>query len=161
MFLDSPGHRANILGKRWEVMAVGAYKGTDGKKMWTVLFADKCGSTAAATPKPTPKPAAKPQTTATKPRAAATPHPTPRPSLKPKPRPTPRPRATPAPTPDVVLAAVGIEPADASLLRATRPVLDDAVPAAVTDGFRVVDPPADQGLVASIVGEVAGSFFGS
>ena len=45
------GHRANILGKAWDVIGVGAYKGADGKKMWTVLFADKCGS---AHPKPTP-----------------------------------------------------------------------------------------------------------
>ena len=48
-----PGHRANIMGKTWDVIGIGAYKGSSGKKMWTVLFADKCGSTA---PKPTPKP---------------------------------------------------------------------------------------------------------
>ena len=52
-FMDSAGHRANILGKTWDVIGIGAYKGPTGKKMWTVLFADKCGSTA---PKPTPKP---------------------------------------------------------------------------------------------------------
>ena len=57
MFMDSPGHRANILGD-WNVMGVGAYKGADGKKMWTVLFADKCG----ATPTPTPHPKAHAQT---------------------------------------------------------------------------------------------------
>ena len=45
MFMDSSGHRANILGKAWDVIGVGAYKGSDGKKMWTVLFADKCGTT--------------------------------------------------------------------------------------------------------------------
>ena len=44
MFMDSSGHRANILGKSWDVIGVGAYKGSDGKKMWTVLFADKCGA---------------------------------------------------------------------------------------------------------------------
>ncbi len=79
MFMDSSGHRKNILGKSWDVIGVGAYKGSDGKKMWTVLFADKCGSTAHAeadrqadaqahaeadapspTAKPTPKPTAKP-----------------------------------------------------------------------------------------------------
>ena len=41
--MESPGHRANILGKSWDVIGVGAYKGPTGKKMWTVLFADKCG----------------------------------------------------------------------------------------------------------------------
>ena len=43
MFMDSSGHRANILGKSWDVIGVGSYKGSDGRKMWTVLFADKCG----------------------------------------------------------------------------------------------------------------------
>ncbi|MER3418133.1 MAG: hypothetical protein C4343_03265, partial [Chloroflexota bacterium] len=65
-FMNSSGHRANILGKAWDVIGVGAYKGPNGKKMWTVLFADKCGATApTATPKPTP---------------VATPKPTPKPS---------------------------------------------------------------------------------
>src|SRR3712207_8263379 len=31
MFLDSDGHRKNILGKAWVVMGVGAYKGEDGR----------------------------------------------------------------------------------------------------------------------------------
>jgi uncharacterized protein YkwD len=48
MFMDSPAHRQNILGKAWEVIGIGAYKGSDGKKMWTVLFADKCGSSGSA-----------------------------------------------------------------------------------------------------------------
>ena len=43
MFMKSAGHRSNILGKRWDVIGIGAYKGPTGKKMWTVLFADKCG----------------------------------------------------------------------------------------------------------------------
>jgi uncharacterized protein YkwD len=42
MLLDSPGHRANIMGVRWSRIGVGAYKGPDGTKMWTVLFADPC-----------------------------------------------------------------------------------------------------------------------
>ncbi|HEX2470490.1 MAG TPA: CAP domain-containing protein, partial [Candidatus Limnocylindrales bacterium] len=76
MFMDSSGHRKNVLGRSWEAIGVGAYKGSDGKKMWTVLFADKCGGTAApkATPKPTPKPTAKPKP---KPVVMATPKPTP------------------------------------------------------------------------------------
>ena len=53
VWLASPGHRANILGTAWDVIGVGAYKGAGDKKMYTVLFADKCGSTA---PTPTPKP---------------------------------------------------------------------------------------------------------
>src|SRR5438093_1688430 len=75
MFMASSGHRANIMGTRWDVIGIGAYKGPTSKKMWTVLFADKCGSTPTATPKPTPKP---------------TPRPTPRPPPRPTPRPTPK-----------------------------------------------------------------------
>ena len=58
MFMDSSGHRGNILGKAWDVIGIGAYKGPTGKKMWTVLFADKCGTTSSRA-KPTPKPTAK------------------------------------------------------------------------------------------------------
>ena len=52
MFMNSSGHRANILGKDWDTIGVGAYKGADGKKMYTVLFANKCGSSSKATTKP-------------------------------------------------------------------------------------------------------------
>jgi uncharacterized protein YkwD len=41
-FLESPGHRANIVAEPWNAIGVGAYKGPDGKKVWTVLFADRC-----------------------------------------------------------------------------------------------------------------------
>ena len=71
MFMDSSGHRANILGdlgrhRRRRV------QGPGDKKMWTVLFADTCcgagpdadpqadaQADAKPTPKPTPKPDAK------------------------------------------------------------------------------------------------------
>ncbi len=62
MFMDSSGHRANIMGRAWDVIGVGAYKGPTGKKMWTVLFADKCGATSTA-PKPTAKPTPRPDAT--------------------------------------------------------------------------------------------------
>ena len=55
-FMDSDGHRDNIMGKSWDVVAVGAYKGPNDKFMWTVLFADSCSSNPDPTPKPTPKP---------------------------------------------------------------------------------------------------------
>ena len=81
MFMDSTEHRRNILGRAWDVIGVGAYQGPGGKKMWTVLFADKCGSTSTA-PKATPKPTAKPKAT-------------PRPTAKPTPKPTAEPHADP------------------------------------------------------------------
>src|SRR6476661_5302658 len=62
-FMNSSGHRENIMGSAWDVIGIGAYKGPTGKKMWTVLFADKCGTTSNPTPKPTPKPTAKPRST--------------------------------------------------------------------------------------------------
>ena len=96
-FMDSPGHRDNILGKTWDVIGIGAYKGPTGKKMWTVLFADKCGSTPAPTPKPTPKPKPK-----------ATPKPAPKATVKPAAKPAADPTtapavaATPEPTPELI-----------------------------------------------------------
>ena len=86
MFMDSPGHRANILGKAWDHIGVGAYKGPTGKKMWTVLFADKCGSSTPA-PKPTAKPKPKPPTadSPTDPEPTAEPTPRPPPRRPPKP----------------------------------------------------------------------------
>jgi uncharacterized protein YkwD len=162
MFMGSAGHRANILGKAWDVIGIGAYKGPTGKKMWTVLFADKCGTTSTA-PKPTPKPTAKP-----KPKA------TPRPTARPKatPRPTPKPvKATPAPTPaptpvatapisgdDLIPSdAPGIEPDDEPRVDPTDDP-SDGFDGAV--GMRVVDRTSTDGLLSTIVGGVTGFFFG-
>ena len=39
MFMASAEHHDNILGRAWDVMGIGAYKGSDGHMMWTVLFA--------------------------------------------------------------------------------------------------------------------------
>lgn len=90
-WMDSAGHRAAILGEAWDSIGIGAYRADDGKYVWTVLFADRCGSTAAS-PKPTPKPTAK--VTA---RPQATPRPTRRPTARPTPRSTPKLTARPAP----------------------------------------------------------------
>ena len=156
MFMDSSGHRKNILGKAWDVVGVGAYKGADGKKMWTVLFADRCGSSAKATPKPKAMPKPKPRATA-RPAARATPRPTPKPTPRPTPRPTPTPTPTPSPTP----TPVPTSPVDGL----DRPPADDQGPPgtlATTDtGLRVISTPPTGGLIESIVGSVAGMFFGS
>ncbi len=86
MFMASPGHRSNILGTAWDHIGIGAYKAASGKKMWTVLFADRCGGTTSK-----PKPAARP-----KPKPATATRSTPRPTA----RPTAAPTARPTPTPD-------------------------------------------------------------
>ena len=72
-FMNSPGHRQNILGSAWKVAGIGAYKLADGRKFYTVIFADTsgCGSAPKATPKPTPKATPKP---------TAAPTPTPKPT---------------------------------------------------------------------------------
>jgi uncharacterized protein YkwD len=166
-FMGSPDHKANILGSAWDVIGIGAYKGSDGRKMWTVLFADKCGSTS-ATPKPTPKPT--PKRTA-KPTA----RPTARPTTRPVSRPTPTPRATvatvpavatptptPATTPDATPDLTAQPTDDAALPTATpSPIATGGIASTdVSVGMRVVDAGTSDGLLETIVGGVAGFFFG-
>ncbi len=176
-FMNSSGHRANILGKSWDVIGVGAYKGPGGKKMWTFLFADKCGTaTPTASPKPTAKPTATPKPTA---KPTATPKPTPRPTAKPtaSPKPTAKPVATPKPTPrptPVATATPNPTPTptpsstatpDDALRPSPRPASPSARPSAAPAAVRlpalgVVEPWQPPGLVETIVAGVAGAFFG-
>ena len=147
MFMNSSGHRSNILARDWDRIGIGAYKGSDGKKMWTVLFADKCGSDpVAAKPKPKPKPQPKPA--AAKPKPAATPRP------KPKPQPTATPTAEPtdqlAPRETAEGGQIATTPGDAT---------NDVTVASAAGSLRVVDRPPP-GLLESIVGGVAGFLFG-
>ena len=101
MWMNSAGHRTNILAEAWDSIGIGAYRADDGTYVWTVLFADRCGS-ATTSAKPTPRPTAKPTPRPTaKPTPRPTAKPTPRPTAKPTPRPTakPTPRPTAKPTP--------------------------------------------------------------
>ena len=141
--MGSPGHRANILGKTWDVVGIGAYKGPTGKKMWTVLFADKCGSTAPkATPRPTARPKPKPRPT---PRATA--RPTQRATPRPTPRKTPKPRATPAPS---------ATPLEVPIFEPTPPIDDgsllpgDDPGQGSTDGAEPSDEPSSDDLPATV-----------
>jgi uncharacterized protein YkwD len=59
-FIGSDAHRDNILGRAWDSVGIGAYKGSDGKVMWTVLFADHCGSAPTSQPASAPRPASAP-----------------------------------------------------------------------------------------------------
>jgi uncharacterized protein YkwD len=151
MFMGSSGHRSNILGKAWDRIGIGAYKGADGKKMWTVLFADRCGSSGGTTSKPKPKP---------KPVSQPRPQPTAKPKPKATARPTAEPTATPAPT---------VEPTDQLAPRETAS--GDELAGAPGDGsggpgtgtglgLRVVDRPPPGGLLESIFGGLAGMFGG-
>jgi uncharacterized protein YkwD len=155
MFMGSSGHRGNILGRSWDVIGVGSYKGADGKKMWTVLFADKCGTTVKATPKPTVKATPKPRT------VTATPKPTPRPTPKPTPKPTPTPVPTPSPVPPPTPEPPDPtpDPADQDLppepIETPPPLAEQS-----NQGLRISDRPPSLGLIDTIVGNIAGAFFG-
>jgi uncharacterized protein YkwD len=156
-FMQSPGHRSNILGRRWDVIGVGAYKGPTGKKMWTVIFADKCGASKASSggsssggSKATPRPKAK---------APATPRPTPRPTPKPTPKPTPVKTMPPEPTdPLGLVLGPGGKHQDAG---STGPPGGPLPGVAASRGasLRVVDP-APAGLIETIVGGVTGFYLG-
>jgi hypothetical protein len=163
-FMDSSSHRSNILNKTWDVIGVGAYQGSDGKKMWTVLFADRagCGSSGpAATPKPTANTKPKP-----------TPEPTPRPTKKPTPSVAPEATETPSTEPSIEpteLAEPFSFPPPEPLpddLESDEPIVDDGDdPADETDGaadhgLRVVAPDESPGLIDTIVGGVTGFFIG-
>ncbi len=174
-FMNSSGHRANILGKAWDVIGIGAYKGPDGKKMWTVLFADRCGATS---PPSTPKPTAKP-----KPKPVVTPRPTPKPAAKPKPTPKPAvapPSASPsADTAPTLTPPIASGPEDTGDPGAgatdgtgsgdgsgtgdgtTATTVRDARPGTSEAGLRVVDPGTSPGLLEAVVSGVTGSYLGN
>ena len=150
MFMESAGHRSNIMSKKWDVIGVGAYKSSTGKKMWTVLFADKCGKSSSgggggggSAPKP-PKPKA-----------------TPKPTPKPTPVPTPVRTMPPEPTDPIGLA---IGPGDRSNANggggATQAPAPRTAPIAGGGSLRVVEPSTPPGLVETIVGDVTGFFLG-
>ena len=151
MFMDSAGHRANVLGRAWDVIGVGAYKGRDGKKMWTVLFADKCGGTTSK-PKPAPKPTTRP-----------TVRPKPKPAPKATPRPTPKPTPTPIPVATSPIAGLEINGSDPSGDGGNGEATGEGGPLAAGEGpkLRIVEAAAAGGLVDTIVGGVASQFFGA
>lgn len=148
MFMSSPDHRANILGPAWDSIGIGAYKGPDGKKMWAVVFADKCGSVG---PKPTPKPkpTVKPAPVKAKP--------------KPTPKPAPRATASASPSPSILLepAAVPTVEATPSADPGLTPAPTGEVAVAPGGSLRVSDSASGPGLLESIAAGIAGLFFGN
>jgi uncharacterized protein YkwD len=150
MFMDSRGHRKNVLGKRWDRIGIGAYKSSSGKKMWTVIFADRCGGGGGSKSNPKPKSKVERQK-----------------ADKPKPKPTPRPTPKPTPTPYPLPPAV--DPEDFE----HRPDVEDALTAAEdprertrtaaltsSSGLRVEERSGTPGLLETIVGDVTGAYFG-
>ena len=157
-FMKSSGHRSNILGKPWDVIGVGAYKGPTGKKMWTVIFADKCGLDGGRVAggggggsKATPSRSRS---------RGRTPRPTPRPT----PEPTPVRTMPPIPTDPIGLGFgpggrhqdAGIDERRGRRLATGR---RREAPTTATRRLRVVDP-APAGLIETIVGGVTGFYLG-
>jgi uncharacterized protein YkwD len=165
-FMGSSGHRANILGSKWDRIGIGAYKEANGNHYWTVLFADSCAGAPAPTPRPKPNPT-----------PHATPRPTPRPTPKPTPKPTPEPTPIEAVTPTEAPTgppidtsppgeAGGVDPSPAEGTPGDvgpdeSPASGDGNDPSGPESFRVVDQPVGQGLFETIVGGVAGLFLGS
>jgi uncharacterized protein YkwD len=164
-FMNSSGHRKNIMGSAWDVVGVGAFKTSGDKFLWTVIFADRC-STATATPKPTPKPTprptAKPKPTprpTAKPKPeVATPRPTPKVNVRPKPTPARTPAPTPTPTPEATPVLVPVLVATASPSPTPHPT--PRAPDDPPGQLRVIDSPSDLGLVDSILQSITARFFG-
>ncbi|MEO8228622.1 MAG: CAP domain-containing protein [Chloroflexota bacterium] len=134
MFMSSAGHRSNILARDWDRIGIGAYKGAGGKKMWTVLFADSCGSSGGVQPKPKPKPQPKPQTA----------------------KPKPKPKTAPSPIAEL---SVGRPRFDTDHGGAGPVPGGGGAIAGLS--LRVVDRPSSGGLLDSILGGVTGLFFGN
>jgi uncharacterized protein YkwD len=156
-FMNSPGHRSNILNKRWDVIGVGAYKGPTGKKMWTVIFADKCGSSKSGGSSGGSGGGSGGSKSVPKPKPKATPRPTP----KPTPKPTPVKTMPPIPTDPIGL---GFGPGGKHDITgtgvSTGPPADlPGEAASGTYSLRVVDP-APAGLIETIVGGVTGFYLG-
>ncbi len=162
MFMASSSHRHNILGAAWEVIGVGAYKGSDGKKMWTVLFADRCGGGSPTASHPKPKPAVR-HAAVVRPKPRPAPRPTPKPTPKPKPKPAPTPTPTPIPLADRPDPGLFAEPSPADGIPPGGQDASNAAAGPLTGatGLRVVDRGGFGGLVETIVGGVTGSFFGA
>lgn len=185
-FMNSSGHRANILNVNWSHGGVGAY-GADGVmwggktrniRMYTELFV-KLKSAPAPTPVPTPPPPPPPTPAPTpKPPAptAKPPAPTPKPTAKP-PAPTPAPTphqvpletatATPVPTPSETPSPTpepSPEPEVATLIATVHSTVGDDAPgsnAFVARSMRVQTAAApDRGIFETVIGSLLSFFLG-
>ncbi|MDX1510833.1 MAG: CAP domain-containing protein [Nitriliruptorales bacterium] len=105
LFMESPGHRTNILNPVYNQVGVGV-EIRDGIMWVTVNF--RKGEAVAPEPEPEPEPEPAPE-----PEPEPAPAPKPKPTPKPEPAPEPAPAPPPAPEPDP-------EPTEEELAAATR-----------------------------------------
>jgi uncharacterized protein YkwD len=177
-FMNSAGHRANILNPDWSHGGVGAY-GADGVmwggkvrniRMYTELFI-KLKTAPAPTPVPTAPP---PPPPATPKPPAPTPVPTPKP-VAPKPTPAPTPRqlpletatATPLPTPSDTPSPTPEptpEPSKAALIATIHSTVGDDAPgsnAVMARSMRIqAAAPPDRGIFETVIGSLLSFFLG-
>jgi len=176
-FMNSAGHRANVLNTTWSHGGVGAYAKDDvdflGKlrdpRVYTELFI-KLKSSPPPTPPPTPVPTAPPP-----------PPPTPRPTAPPPPPPTPKPTAPP--TPVATVQPTAIPTAEPTATPSVGPLLESQPPdlPPVTEAPSAAETPAetpaatpaavstlrvesaeaaDRGIFESVIGALLGFFLG-
>jgi hypothetical protein len=98
LWMNSPGHRANILGGNFLEMGLAAVQAADGKVYWTQVFGAQPGASAPPPPTATPIPPTPIPPTTVPPTATALPTATPPPTWTPVPKSPPPPSATPPPT---------------------------------------------------------------
>jgi uncharacterized protein YkwD len=182
-FMNSSGHRANILNSAWSHGGVGAY-GADGVmwggkvrniRMYTELFI-KLKSAPAPTPAPTPPPPPPPTPAPTPKPPTATPKPpAPTPAPTPKPAPVSTPRqipletatATPVPTPSATATPTPEptpEPHVSTLIRTVHSTVGDDAPgsnAIVARSMRVQAAAApERGIFETVIGSLLSFFLG-
>ena len=164
-FMNSPGHRANILTTNWTHGGVGAY-GADGvtwggqvrnMRMYTELFIELTSTPPPPTPAPT-KPPAPPPTP--KPTAKATAQPTTAPTatLHQAPLETVAPE-TPTPSPSLDQATSTAPPSVTALVGDDGP---GPTSAAVAAGSLRVEAPAaaQRGIFETVIGSLLSFFLG-
>jgi len=176
-FMNSSGHRANILNTAWSHGGVGAY-GADGVmwggkvrniRMYTELFI-KLKSAPAPTPAPTPKPPAPTPAPTAKPPVATPkpPAPTPAPTPKPVPvstptqQPLPTATATPVPTPTMTPALTASPSPSAAPAASAPPKVDNPRSTKpVAKSLRVQSAtPSDRGIFETVIGSLLGFLLG-
>lgn len=150
-WMNSPGHRANILASDMTAIGVGLHvaPSTSYRYFWTLDFGSKIDTappdgapSASPTPTPTPTPTPAPSPTATPtptatavPTSTPSPGPTATPTATPEPTGTPAPTSTPVPTP-----TAGPSPVPSVPSAAPPAVVNGSIPTTGVALLVVVDP---------------------
>lgn len=139
-FLDSPGHRANLLDSRFTEVGIGVV--TSGDRLWVVEVFRKPATTVAAAPAPAPAPSAPAQVAApaSAPKVVA-------PKVV-----APKPVATPVPAPAAEAVASTAAPAPAPAVH--EPTADELADQAATRWVSPIQPTEHMVLTGRTVAHV-------